>query len=175
MINTIINNIQLPIFKYEVDNHKTIKPLILKDIKEMGTYSYINEGQRITNTDWHLDREFNRCYFTHVEPHVSKLCNELRSTLNHTGKIHLVNYWFQQYERGDYHTWHYHTGCMFSAIYYVNLQGDNPKTSFRLGKKEFDIDVKEAEILIFPSFLNHTSKENKSDYTKIVVPFNLNY
>jgi len=173
MINIIDNNISLPIFKYEVDNHETIKPLVLKDIKEMWIHSYIDENQRITNTDWYLPKEFNRPYFTHLLPHIFKLCNELRIVLGYGNEIHLLNYWFQQYEKGDYHAWHYHPDSLFSAIYYVNLQSDNPKTSFRIGKKEFDIDVKEAEILIFPNFLEHTSKENKSDYTKIVIPFNL--
>jgi hypothetical protein len=170
----VVNNITLPIFKYEVDDHKTIKPLILEAIKEMGTYSLIDKYQHISNTDWHLHEGFNRPYFKYVEPHVHNVCNQLKKELNYEEtQITLLNYWFQQYEKGDYHTWHNHIKSLFSAIYYVNLQSSNPKTSFRIGKKEFDIDVKEAEILIFPSFLEHTSKQNKSDFTKVVVPFNL--
>lgn len=171
----IVNNdTSLPIFKYEVADHETIKPLILKDIKEMGSYSLIDKHQHITNTDWHLHEGYNRPYFVHVEPHITKVCGKLRIELGYTEtRIQLLNYWFQQYKKGDYHTWHNHIKSLFSAVYYVNLQNDNPKTSFRLGDKEFEIDVKEAEILIFPSFLEHTSKENKSEYTKTIVSFNL--
>lgn len=173
-MNIVSNNISLPIFKYEVADHETIKPLILEDIKEMGSYSFIDKSLRLSNTDWHLHPGFSRPYFIHVEPHITKIGNLLGIALGYKEcKIQLSNYWFQQYKKGDYHAWHNHENCLFSACYYINLQNDNPNPSFRLGSEEFDIPVKESEILIFPSFLEHTSKENKSEYTKTIISFNL--
>ena len=171
---TINTDVLLPIFKYKVDNHKTIKPLILDIIEEMGSYSLIDKCQNIINTDWHLDKTYDRSYIKHIEPHIHNICFDLKNKLGYTDtQIELLNYWFQQYKKGDYHTWHNHIKSLFSAVYYVNLQNDNPKTSFKLGNKEFDISVEESEILIFPSFLYHTSKENKSEHTKTIISFNL--
>ena len=173
-METINTNVRLPIFKYKVDNHEIIKPLILKDLKEMGSYSLIDKYQHITNTDWHLNEGFNRPYFKHVDPHIQNVCSELKKQLGYVeSQIVLLNYWFQQYTKGDHHIWHNHIKSLFSAVYYVNLQNDNPKTSFRLGGEDFDITIKESEILIFPSFLEHTSKENKSEHIKTIVSFNL--
>ena len=173
-MKTINTDVRLPIFKYKVDNHEIIKPLILEDIKEMGSFSLMDKYQHITNTDWHLNEGFNRPYFKHVDFHIQNICNELKNQLGYVeSKIMLLNYWFQQYTKGDHHKWHNHSKSLFSAVYYVNLQNDNPKTTFRLGNEEFDIAVKESEILIFPSFLEHTSKENNSEYIKTIVSFNL--
>jgi hypothetical protein len=171
---TINTNVLLPIFKYKVDNHKTIKPLILESIKEMGTYSFIDKDQNISNTDWHLNETFSRPYFKYIEPHINNICFDLKNKLGYANNsIQPLNYWYQQYKKNNHHSWHNHPKSLFSAVYYINLQNDNPKTSFKLGSKEFDISVEESEILIFPSFLDHTSKENKSEHTKTIISFNL--
>lgn len=167
-------DVSMPIFKVKVSNHKNIKPLILNVIKDMGTYSYIDKNQQISNTDWHMGANFNRPYFLYVEPIVDNVRKKVQEHFGYINStVKLVNYWFQQYAKGDYHKWHAHNASNFSCVYYVDLADDNPSTSIRMNKKEFEIPIKEGEVLIFPSFLEHTSKENKSNKTKTVIPFNL--
>jgi ectoine hydroxylase-related dioxygenase (phytanoyl-CoA dioxygenase family) len=52
---------------------------------------------------------------------------------------------------------------------------NTPKTSFKLfDKSEIEIEMNEGEILIFPSYLEHISKSNKSDKIKTIISFNIN-
>ena len=164
----------MPIFKFTADNHKIIKPLILKTIKSMGSYSVINQDQCITNTDWHMGSEFKRPYFDHLKFLIENAGKQVEQYFNYKDKnIKMRNYWYQQYFKGDYHTWHTHGSSSFSCIYYVDLNKDNPKTTFRINKNEFEIAINEGEVLVFPGFLEHTSKENISNDVKTIIAFNL--
>jgi hypothetical protein len=168
----IKTNIDMPIFKITADNHKIIKPLILKSIESMGSYSVINDDQRITNTDWHMGSQFKRPYFEHVKFLIENVAKQMGQYFNYEN-VRMRNYWYQQYYKGDYHTWHAHGECSFACVYYVDLNKDNPKTSFRVNKNEFDVEINEGNVLIFPGFLEHTSKENISDGVKTIISFNL--
>ena len=169
-----INNKQnIPFFIYKVKSHFEIKHLILDAINSMGKYSFINDEQSISNSDWQLSKDFERPYFQYVESIFNDVCNELKNIYQYKEKLNFHNYWFQQYEYGDYHSWHHHPGNMFNAIYYVDLNSKNPKTSFKLFDNEFDIEVNEGDILISPSFLLHCSKLNKYKTSKTVIPFNI--
>jgi hypothetical protein len=170
----IKTNIDIPIFKITVHNHKIIKPLILKSIKDMGSYSFIDKNQRITNTDWHMGSGLVRLYYEHLGPVMENVCELIKQYFNYkASNIRIFGYWYQQYFKGDYHTWHNHENSNFSCVYYVDLNKNNPKTSFRINKNEFEIEINEGEVLIFPGFLEHTSKENTSDYVKTIISFNL--
>jgi hypothetical protein len=170
----VINaDIKVPFFKYEVSSHLSIKNIILDDIENMGIHNLIDNDQRISNTDWHLSVDTFRPYIEHIKPDITQVCNDLKKYFGYEEDIKLTNYWFQQYSKGDYHHFHAHGQCSFSCVYYVNLQGNNPKTTFKINSEEFEIDIKEGEILVFPGFLPHTSKENTSGEVKTVIAFNL--
>jgi hypothetical protein len=72
-----MSNINLPIIKYNIKNHKDIKPLILDAINSMEVFSMVDTGQKISNTDWHLTNGYNRPYYSYIEP----LINEINSNL----------------------------------------------------------------------------------------------
>ena len=165
----------IPFLLYEVKNHLEIKNKILNTINEMGCYSYINKNQQISNSDWQLTRDFKRPYLEFVLNIFKDVVFYVNEKFEYTEEpVQVINYWFQQYNYGDYHTWHKHSDGILSCVYYVNLTDDNSKTSFKLFDKEFEIEVKEGTVLIFPSFLNHCSKPNKSKNKKTVISFNLN-
>lgn len=172
MIN-INADVKVPFFKYEVSNHLNIKNIILDDIARMGIHSHIDNDQRISNTDWHLNVNIIRPYIEHIKLDITQVCKELKKYFEYKEEVKLSNYWFQQYSKGDYHSFHAHGQSSFSCVYYVNLQGNNPKTTFKINSEEFQIDIKEGEILVFPGFLPHTSKENTSGDVKTVIAFNL--
>lgn len=165
---------KLELLTFDVSNHQNIKQPILDAISSMGTHSNIDNNQSISNTDWHLNSNVYRPYFDYINPIINTIGEEIQIMLKIPERIKLLNYWFQQYKKNDYHTWHIHGGCNFSCVYYVNLNDDNAKTTFRLlDGSEFEVDVKEGSILIFPSYLPHTSKSNNSDVTKTVIAFNI--
>ena len=160
----------VPFIINEAEDHHNIKQLILHQIDEMGKYSFRNNIQSISNTDWHLPPNAKRYYFNTFNTLFNKTNIKLSKVLNM--ELKLLNYWFQQYEYMDYHNWHVHGDCMFSNIYYLELPKESSKTTFRIMKNEFEIDVKEGQILTFPSCFEHCSKPNFSNERKTVISYN---
>jgi hypothetical protein len=158
---------------YKVSNHINLKPLILNAIQSMGEHSLIEKGQSISNTDWQLNKNYNRPYYKFIEPVISILCKELKNKYNHTDELKVSDYWFQQYKNLDYHLWHEHLNSTFSAVYYVDIDGKTPSTTFNILGDEISININEGDILVSPSFLSHCSKPNLSLKTKTVIAFNL--
>jgi ectoine hydroxylase-related dioxygenase (phytanoyl-CoA dioxygenase family) len=83
------------------------------------------------------------------------------------------NYWFQQYKRNDYHSWHIHENGLFSCVYYVDMPNEAPKTTFNILGNETEVSVSEGQVLVFPSYLLHCSKPNKNIKTKTIISFNI--
>jgi hypothetical protein len=151
-----------------------LNELILKDISGVDN-SFANEPfEKITNTDWNLPEYHKRLYWNKLQVH---FCDHLQKIGEYCGykKFQIKNFWFQQYLNGDYHSWHVHDGCMFSTVYYVECTEETPVTSFKFGEYEFEIPVKEGDILTFPSFLMHQSKVNETNKRKTVISFNTNF
>lgn len=159
-------------FLNNVQHHKEIKTQILDSIQSMGSFSYKKHLDIISNTDWHLNVNFPRPYYEIVKPIFCEHVEKIKSLLNYR-HLEITNYWFQQYHKNDFHGWHTHGKCLFSNVYYVALTDNNPVTTFKHGNTEFNIAVKEGDILTFPSFLTHCSSINKEDSVKTVISFNL--
>lgn len=162
------HNVQTQIYVFEMPD---IKESVLSAIYSMGTHSIVDEDQQISNTDWHLNANTIRPYFDIVDTHINKCIDEITADTLYK-KASINNFWFQQYNKGDYHGWHNHAGSTYSSVYYVELP-DNTSTTFESNGKEFNIDVKEGDFIVFPSVLRHCSKANKTDETKTVVAMNI--
>jgi hypothetical protein len=161
-----------PFCVYDVVNHKKIKSDLLIQIASMENESLIEADQTISNTDWKTPRNIERPYFYTTFSIMQDVADRV-SVMWGIPKLKVSNYWFQQYKKGDYHDWHSHEEALFSCVYYVDMADDNPKTTFNLKGKEINIPVSEGQVLIFPGFLPHTSKENKTDKTKTIISFNI--
>ena len=151
-----------------------IKELLLKDISEVNLPRVNEPFEKITNTDWSLSECHERLYWSKIQLH---LCEHLQKIGRFCGykNFKITNFWFQQYLNGDYHSWHVHSCCMFSSVYYVECTKETPMTSFKFGEQEFEIQIKEGDILTFPSFLRHQSKINETNKRKTVISFNTNF
>jgi hypothetical protein len=157
---------------HDLFNHDEIKPEIMKGIQEMGTHSLVEEGQRISNTDWHLGPRYKRPYGNYVLDITQIHIEMVKEIINIPGDtITMGNYWFQQYAEGDYHDWHLHANATFSNVYYVDLPDGASKTSFRAGEITFEVPVKEGQILTFPACFAHCSKPNPVG-VKTIISFN---
>ena len=157
-----------------IETHLYSKQSIMDGIKNMGIHSKIVDSQSISNTDWHLNSNIERSYYNFVSPIMNNVCETINSKLNVSEELNIFNYWFQQYKKKDFHTWHIHGGCNFSCVYYVDIDDNCSKTTFRLlDGSEFDVAVKEGDVLVFPSYMPHTSKPNKSNKTKTIISFNM--
>ena len=172
-VNIIQTNIPLEFFKSSVENHVEIKQSLLDSILLMGIKEYVDENQKIYNTDWNIPNSVERKYSFFLKEafrdHFEKFCKVFDYT-----ECSPVNYWFQQYQKGDYHGTHCHGESNFSCVYYVDLTEKNPKTTFVYRDKEYSFDVKEGDILTFPSYLRHHSPPNQSNEIKTVISMNVN-
>lgn len=155
------------VFKFKIDNHKELNENLLSLINLIPHNPYENKkDSTIAHTDWNLPKEVERKYgylfFNKINPYLQELTSNLNC--NH---CKVENYWFQQYEKGSSHNWHNHNNCHFAGVYFVECP-NNYGTVF----KNFEVDCTEGDLLIFPSFLIHTSKEIVEDIRKTVIAFN---
>ena len=167
--------IETPVLITSIENHLEIKNDILNGIDAMGTHNLIENKDKISNTDWHLPPSVNRSYGQFFEPVFNKTLNNINEFFGYKKyeqKLSLKNYWFQQYKKDDTHNWHIHNESLFSNVYYVELPNESAKTTFLIGNKEIEIDVKEGDVLTFPSCFLHCSKPNGHG-RKTVISFNI--
>lgn len=171
-----MKNVDNLFFITDVKNHESNKKIILEEIKRMGSFSFCNEKQNISNTNFHIidgaimdakpfESVFIPVAMTHLE--------QIRKKFGYDN-IFLENFWYQQYEKNDWHGWHNHNNCIFSSVYYLELPDGCSKTTFMIDGKEKEIDVKEGQILTFASYIRHCSKPNKSNKRKTIIAFNSN-
>lgn len=174
-----INSADIPCQVYisNVNDHDNIKHTFLNLIDKFPILSIKvskeNNLQKIYNTDYFLSNKFNRFNYDFLIPVIESHNLALSTFLQYAHQIKTNHIWYQQYKKGDYHSWHRHSD-VFSNIYYVDLPENSSKTSFRFRGKEFEVDVEEGQILTFPSFLEHCSKPNLSKKIKTVISFNSN-
>ena len=158
-----------------ISEHKAIKQPILSAIKAMGVHSFVepHHDQVISNTDYHLPLERKRNYMFLIQPIVQEHLTKVKDMF-HTEFDNIISnrFWFQQYQKDDYHGWHIHTNSQYSSVYYVDLPKGCSKTTFRFLDEEYEIPVSEGDILTFPSIFYHCSKPNKSDKIKTIISFN---
>ena len=159
-----------PIFVFEMPD---MKEEVLTAIESMGTHSLIDKGQQISNSDWHLNVNFVRPYYDMINSVIAEKLDEVNKKIKNTTPLVIANFWFQQYEQGDWHQWHFHGGCTFSSVYYVELP-EKTSTTFEYMGNEFQVDVKEGDYIVFPSYLRHRSKPNNTGKRKTIIALNLN-
>ncbi len=99
-----------------------------------------------------------------------------------TPDVDLLDMWYQKQYKGQNHKVHTHgnTGC--SAVLYVDYDPSvhkstkfyNPFPNAILGGylEDSHIDVKEGDLLVFPSNVLHESVSNDSDIPRTIISFN---
>lgn len=158
-------------FKSSSEKHIVLKEKILNEIKESPSKENI-EDAKISNQDWTIDRDIKRNYSETFKEIIREHLTE-QTKLLHCSSCEVKNFWFQQYENGDTHDWHTHPESQFSNIYFIECTKENSTEFKKIGLPEtFQIDIKEGEILSFPSFYMHRSKPILDKSRKTVIAFN---
>jgi hypothetical protein len=158
------------------EKHFFYKEELLKKIKysEYKSPKHKISEVNISKTDWFksdvLEREWVKLIIKDLSLHISKSYLELGY-----GGFTLNEIWFQQYLENSEHGWHTHSGN-FTNIYYVELPPDAPKTIIidPYTKQKILLDIKEGDIVTFPSFVLHKTLPNKSKKIKTIISYNTN-
>lgn len=169
----------LPIKIIRCPGHNKIKDKILRLMETHPEAYFIDHDEDPEHvgpyTDWDVQAEdrsdrYYQIFRNHAEDAIMQVVRDEWGV----EEAELSNYWFQQYTKNLLHGWHYHFGCLYHYIYYVELPKGTPPTLVRLpGGFEFTPNVKEGDILIMPSIFEHTSPVNKSDKRKTVIAGNI--
>jgi len=97
-------------------------------------------------------------------------------------KFNILEFWFQEYNNGMDHGPHTHGSSGFSSVCFIQYDKNlhKPTTficpffdSIRDKQEYFVPDVKEGDIIFFPSNLLHFAPPNTSNEKRIVASFNL--
>jgi hypothetical protein len=158
-------------------NHDEIKQQVLDSLDHAQTDtlvmrdSYYNDS--VNKLDWSQAQDFSRPWVKLLKPHIEDYLNKLAVALGYQSSI-IDEFWFQQYVNGDMHGWHTH-GSNFTGVYYLELDNNSPKTEIiepSKQNKKIVLDVKEGDIVMFPSYTIHRAPVIKNDIRKTIVSFN---
>lgn len=159
-------------------HHETIKKELLSLI-DNAPFKSPNEPQaetNITKADWFDSQNFNRDWVKYITP--SLIQDHMLSVYKDLGYdgFTLHEIWFQQYATNSGHGWHTHSSN-FTNVYYLDLPNDSPNTKLVNPYTQQDIieiDVKEGDVLVFPSFVIHKGPQNISTNKKTIISYNTN-
>jgi len=161
---------------HNLKNHSTIKNQLLNAIKKTKKQSFKDKIDSISYTDYYekLSLENNE-YFSIFNSNAEKFYNEFLKFYC-IKQMKIINVWFQQYLKNDIHQFHFHGGSNISFVYYVELKNKKESTEFYdiINKDVFQLNVKEGDIIIFPSHIPHRSPAIKTKNRKTIISCNLN-
>jgi hypothetical protein len=154
----------------KIKNYKKINKELLNLINKIDNpFKQLNDY--ISNTDWSLPKEYKRDYLNYfnkiISPYMFKIASKLHSK---NWEIH--NIWFQQYLKYSRHNWHVHEYCQFTNIYFVELPDKSLATEIFKHKK---LNIKEGDLLTFPSYYYHRSPKNLLNKRKTIISFNSSF
>lgn len=160
---------------FTVENHKARKRELLDlinltvlDIKANGGEVKPSKGGGYV-TDF-FNRNVPKSYITTINevvmPYITKYADSFFCQPNE-----LTRWWFQQYQQGTQFGWHHHSGHV-GLIYFLEL-GDQKESTEFVNFGQFD--VKEGDIIIFPSYTVHRAPIIKSNKRKTILACNVNF
>jgi hypothetical protein len=159
-------------------HHEQMKENLLKLISEQDAPCERNNN--VYYNDAINKYDFNRCFDWDREwvkefaPVAKSVTDTICESLGYQ-YCSLVSMWFQQYVSGDTHGWHVHDSN-FSCVYFLELP-DNTRATELINpfcqSNRILPEVKEGDILMFPSFVLHRSPMIKQG-RKTSIAFNIN-
>lgn len=161
----------------ELDQHSLVKQEVL-DLIDQQASNNLNEvdnyySDRVSKLDWDNARNFQRPWIKMLKPFIEEYLNKLALALGYQSVV-IEEMWFQQYHSGDTHGWHIH-GSNFTGVYYLELNEQSPLTELiepSTQNNKIIPNIKEGDVLIFPSYTIHRAPIITNDIRKTIVSFN---
>jgi uncharacterized protein (TIGR02466 family) len=147
--------------------------------------SDISKDRYILNTIPDLKQDIEN----HCERFVRKYL-----TVKDNAKFYLQNSWCNLHNSGEYSQIHYHASSLLSGVYYPILPKNSGDISFHKGSiytnvfhqsirfeyeennnitaEQYVINLKEGDIVLFPSHLDHSVQRNNSNEKRYSIAFN---
>jgi hypothetical protein len=170
--------IQSPLIVTEFLSHNSLKEKLIKLIEETEQSKELKlKVNEVSKCDYDWSKDIKRDWLEYLLPKLTPHLTEVFTYLGY-GAYEIKNIWFQRYIKNNIHDWHVHGDCQFTGVYYLELPFDEDlKTEIIQPidqKTKFSANVKEGDILIFPSHVLHRAKRLQIDKKKIIISFNIN-
>jgi hypothetical protein len=176
----IIKPIQSPLVINYLEKHKIIKEELLTKINSQDSETLESKKENyddsIHKLDWSKSNDFTRPWVEVFTPFLKENLLQIVKSIGFK-KVLIRNIWFQQYHQNNRHGWHKH-GCNFTGVYYLELPEGTPSTQIcnPMGLNlTANLEAKEGDVVVFPSFVVHRAPHNKSTKRKTIISFNLDF
>ncbi|GAB4240601.1 MAG: hypothetical protein Kow0032_28350 [Methyloligellaceae bacterium] len=180
----------LTVYQGEVAAHGDMKEAILAEIyklKDDPRCLTEGGGERVFS-DYRLGndpatRTYKNMVLEAVRPNIQEFSKEVGGKEFEMGQI-----WFQHYEHHSFHNTHHHWPALYSVVYYLQFdpKKHNSTTFVNPMKLEQQVyqnrqlksetqwrpKVKEGDMIIFPSYLDHFAPMCQSKSPRTIVSFN---
>lgn len=169
------NIIPFPLSIKPFREHDQLKQQILDAILKQEDAEHITAPDSdIVRCDWNTarydgDREWLKIINIPLTIHLNEWCNTMGYQT-----FGITELWFQQYAKGGKHAWHTHSNN-FTNVYYVNLPEDKAQTEWinPVTKNIHTFDVREGDIITFPSWVIHRAPNNNTEEIKTIISWNM--
>jgi len=166
----------------EVEKELTEHCLNIKQNYPSGGQNWLSKDTYNTsNNQYNIidDRKFDL-----LNSWIQKQVDEYLQNIGSTQKLKLKGGWLNVYEKNNYQEYHNHPDCVISTIYFLNVNENSAKVSFRnpfremitLNYKEnFDTVVYKPEngkLLVFRSHLEHAVEKQENEGMRITLSHN---
>jgi len=156
------------------EHHQEVKNKLLEFIENESSRHIRNEIDHISKSDYvfQSDDQQEKDYQALLEPLFHEHCAMAYHSIR---RFSISKMWYQQYSKGDIHTWHVHGQCHWANVYFLELPDPDDRTEVMdLEGNLIEYDAKEGDIIFFPGCLLHRSK-TLSDGRKTVISFNSDF
>jgi hypothetical protein len=155
-------------------DHENIKSLLLPMIDKQ---PFDGSNKHISKVDWFKSKDFiDRDWIRLMKPIIDSYNSVMGAAVGYENPS-LEVLWYQQYQKANYHYWHTHSG-QFVGVYYAELPPNSPKTELVIPfgqNTKIEVDVKEGDIMIFPSCVIHQAPQIKDDNRKTILSWNFTF
>jgi uncharacterized protein (TIGR02466 family) len=155
------------------------------------SYLYKDSDIRLADKTYDFIEKFN-C--VNLKNRILQAANEYLDTAGWSGmftgddRVVIKNSWINIADRNGFHDVHCHPGYAISGSYYFRVNEDQGAITFnnpnpmmfacefpggRLCPQKIDVVPDDGDILLFPSWLVHSTKKNTTDEQRIGVAFNI--
>lgn len=159
----------------EFKQHTTLKNKLLSSINNSFSEQATDKDNNVNRLDWsqnlNADREWVNILKNPLQEHFDRCAN----VLNYKS-CNIKNIWYQQYIQNNIHNWHIHSDN-YTGVYYLEFDDKKASKTEILDNdlKINQVNAKEGDIVIFPSFFIHRSPKIENNTRKTIISFNLEF
>jgi uncharacterized protein (TIGR02466 family) len=163
---------------------------IIEETNDSTSVSYLYKGTKETKISKKTYDFIEKYNCENLKTRILQAAETYMSSIGWQGPrtVILKNSWLNIADKDDYHGHHCHPGYSISGVYYFRISEQQGAISFnnpnpamlycqfpqgRLCPATVDVIPDDGDILLFPSWLIHTTRRNRTSDKRISIAFNI--